>query len=155
MKRVFLLPGQWCVSQGGELISTVLGSCVSIILFDPTSKWSAMTHYLLPEYMSGRNQEPSGRYGDVALDQAMAALAKQGVATHNLKAKIFGGANMSEGNSIGEAIGASNIVFAVQSLAMAGIPVIEENLGGFKGRKIVFNTDDFSVKHELSQSSAA
>jgi chemotaxis receptor (MCP) glutamine deamidase CheD len=151
MNRKFLLPGQWCISQGNELISTVLGSCVSIILFDSITKWSAMTHYLFPEYMPGRNQEPSGRYGDVALDLALKALGQKGVHQSNLKAKIYGGANMSQGNSIGEAIGASNIVFAVQNLAGLGIPVVDENLGGFKSRKITFDTTSFSVIHELNE----
>jgi len=109
-----------------------------------------MTHYLLPEYTPGRNQDPSGRYGDIALDLALKALSQKGVLPHQLKAKIYGGANMNEGNSIAEAIGASNIVFAIQSLAALGIPVVEENLGGFKGRKIIFNSSDFTVIHEFN-----
>jgi len=150
MNHKFLLPGHWCISEGNELISTLLGSCVSIILFDSRSNLSAVTHYLLPEYIPGRNQEPSGRYGDVALALALKALSQKGVNRVNLKAKIYGGANMIEGNAIGEAIGASNIVFAIQNLAMMEIPVVEENLGGFKGRKIIFNSSDFSVLHELN-----
>lgn len=150
MERRFLLPGQWFMSQGNELISTVLGSCVSIILYDPSSRYSVITHYLLPEYSSGRSHEPNGRYGDIALDTALKALASKGVVQSRLKAKVFGGANMSEGNTIGEAIGASNIIFAIQNLAMLGIPVVEENVGGFKGRKIIFNSSDFSVVHELN-----
>jgi chemotaxis receptor (MCP) glutamine deamidase CheD len=150
MNRKFLLPGQWCVSQGNELISTVLGSCVSIILFDSQSHFSAMTHYLLPEYVPGRNQDPSGRYGDIALNLALKALGQHRVHPSQLKAKIYGGANMNEGNTIGEEIGASNIVFAIQSLAALGIPVVEENLGGFRSRKITFNSSDFTVIHEFN-----
>lgn len=152
MNNFFLLPGQIYFSQGSDLISTILGSCISVVLYDAQTMKSIMTHYVLPEFMENRGQAPSPRYGDVALDQAVGWFKSQGIPLNRLQAKVFGGSNMSEGNTIGEAIGASNIVFAIQYLSSCGISIVEENLGGFKGRKIIFNSSTFQVEHHFQQS---
>lgn len=67
MNKVFLLPGQIHFSHGEDVISTVLGSCISVILFDSLTHKSVMTHYVLPEFSPDRGQAPSARYGDIAL----------------------------------------------------------------------------------------
>lgn len=78
-------------------------------------------------------------------------MKSQSIPLNRIQAKVYGGANMSDGNAIGEAIGASNIVFAIQYLAMNNINLIEENLGGFIGRKIIFHSHNFAVEHLFQQ----
>lgn len=155
MNKVFLLPGQIYFSDGSELISTVLGSCVSVVFYDSVTKKSVMTHYVLPEFMANRNQAATARYGDIALEQAISWFKTQGVPVGRVQAKVYGGANMSDGNTIGEAIGASNIVFAIQYLTMKNISIVEENLGGFIGRKIIFHSHNFQVEHLFQQAKRA
>lgn len=156
MKSVYVLPGKWHLSRGGELVTTILGSCVSVILFEPRCKVSVLTHYLLPEYFPERylNQKPSARFGDIAIKEALQALKPMACQFSSLQAKVYGGANMAEGNLIGESVGASNIIFAFQTLSELGIPVVEQNVGGFQGRKIILNTDTFEVSHYFSDSKA-
>ena len=155
MNRIFLLPGQMHMSRGEDIVTTILGSCVSLILFDTRTRLSVMTHYVLPEFFAKSGQLASARYGDYALEKGLAFFQERGVKTSHLQGKLYGGANMSEGNSIGEAIGASNILFGVQNLAILGIPTVEENLGGFLGRKITFNSFTFSVEHQFQQSNSS
>ncbi len=44
-----ILPGEFYVSRGGELISTVLGSCISVCIRDPKMGIGGMNHFMLPE----------------------------------------------------------------------------------------------------------
>ncbi len=149
MKNHFLLPGQWWLGQSGYLVSTILGSCVSIVLYDPTTKWVAINHYLLPERLDP-NIPKSTRYGDIATSVIIDEISKKGVLKKNVEAKIYGGANVNEGNTLGVAIGASNIIVAVQSLAILQIPIIEQNVGGFRGRKITFNTSTYQTQVQFN-----
>jgi chemotaxis protein CheD len=44
--------------------------------------------------------------------------------------------------SRGRRLGDDNAVLAAESLQALGIPVIEQDVGGTKGRKLVFHSDD-------------
>ena len=46
---VKILPGEYYVSRSDEAISTVLGSCVSACVRDPTRGLGGMNHFMLPE----------------------------------------------------------------------------------------------------------
>ncbi len=63
VNRVFLLPGEYFMSKQPHIISTLLGSCVSVCLYHPQHRFGGMNHYMLPKSSSG---ERSGKYGDYA-----------------------------------------------------------------------------------------
>ncbi len=68
-----------------------------------------------------------------------------GSSQHNLTAKIFGGAKQLEKGSSIFNVGERNIILALDMLKEAGIPVINQNTGGEKGRKLKYRTDTGEV----------
>lgn len=151
-EKVFLYPGQLYAAKKETVISTLLGSCVAVVLYDPVQKIGGMNHYLLPD---NPGTEPgSGRYGSFAIPQLIKEMEKLGADRRRLQAKIYGGGNVIAENTFGESIGSSNIILAYQALGDEGIPILEENVGGNLGRKIHLNTANFQVEHKLNQKAA-
>lgn len=140
-QSVFLLPGEFHASAEPCQIRTILGSCVSICLWDVSHVAGGMNHFLLP---SSREGEPASlRYGDRATKALLEQVLGLGCRLPNLRAKIFGGGSMFL-NSNRRAItpGEQNVAAALALMKNARIPVRVQETGGTHGRKVVFNTDD-------------
>jgi len=142
MERVtrFLQPGQLIVSFEPATITTILGSCVSVCLWDPRTSVGGMNHFMLPIPVAGHAASP--RFGDFAMQQLVDRMEAAGARMRSVRAKVFGGASMfpvAEGRTH---LGAQNADLAIQFLKNAGIPVVERDLGGTRGRKLIFQTDE-------------
>ena len=140
-QRAYLLPGELHVSGEPCQIRTILGSCVSICLWDKRQRAGGMNHFLLP---ASREGEPlSLRFADAATTTLLEKLRDLGCRTPNLRAKIFGGSSMFQTQTrYAISLGAQNVAAALDLVRNAGIPVSIQETGGSQGRKIVFNTDD-------------
>lgn len=138
-KQEFLHSGMLFVRRGEYKIVTVLGSCVSVCLWDPQMKMGGINHYLLPLW-NGEGL-PSPRYGNIAIAKLIKDMLLKGSKERNLKAKVFGGsstANITRGLL---SVGKRNIILALDVLKDRGIPIISSDVGGTFGRKIIFNTE--------------
>lgn len=138
---VYLHPGQMTVTDEEQSVTTILGSCVAVCLWDPVSRVGGMVHFLLPAWdrYSG-NKSP--RHGDVALPSLLDEMKKRGARISTMRAKVFGGACVlrafaSNGN---DHLGAKNVDIARALLREAGIPIVEEDTLGSVSRKVHFNT---------------
>ena len=139
-KGVYLHSGQIHVSDVPCSITTILGSCVAVCMWDPFQGVGGATHYLLPNRVTGHSA--SVRFGNCAIDQLVSTLLKMGAQRHNFQAKLFGGACIFAGfRSLDEQLGTKNVQVAIRMLDEAAIPVITHDVGGPKGRKLIFNTD--------------
>ncbi len=129
-----VIQGEFRVSdRPGDVLSTILGSCVAVCLHDPVAKIGGMNHFLLPGDTSKDSSEL--RYGTNAMELLINSLRKQGAEQSRLVAKVFGGARMiARKSSIGEA----NAKFAFWFLETEQIPVVSKNTGGDRGRKLRF-----------------
>lgn len=136
--RHYLLPGEVFVSRQGHMVTTILGSCVSLCLWDSVRKIGGINHYLLPLW--GGEGIPTSRYGDVAIDELIHRMAELGCHTDNLVAKIFGGARMLTERYMSFAIGTRNVQLAEQLMSERGIPVVAADTEGTIGRRLIFNT---------------
>jgi chemotaxis protein CheD len=137
----FVHTGEVMSSAAGATYSTVLGSCVSVCLWDPNTGAGGINHFLLPDQVS--NGLSSARYGNVAMRTLIAQLDRAGVPVTALRAKIFGGASVLGGaERLPDALGARNVELARVLLGLAGIPVVAEDVGGVTGRKLIFRTSD-------------
>ncbi|MDP9125894.1 MAG: chemotaxis protein CheD [Pseudomonadota bacterium] len=151
--EVFLQPGEYCVGGAGHRIRTVLGSCVSVTLWDPVSRVGAMSHFLLATRgaRSKRVDDVRGldlltldaRYGDEALRLMLHDLALRKVAPTACHAKIFGGGNMFPHDHAGgaTAIGRRNGEAARGLLQEHGIEIASESLFGDGHRQIAFDVE--------------
>lgn len=124
-------------------VSTVLGSCVSVCLWDPATRMGGMNHYLLPLWNGDGLRTP--KYGNIAIPMLVEKLLQAGCARGNLQAKVFGGASVLEGSSALLNVGERNIHFAEGALEEARIPVIGKDIGGTSGRKLLFVTSTGDV----------
>lgn len=129
-------PGYIRVSQEPLLISTVLGSCVAVCLHDRHLQLGGMNHFLLPVIQNP--EEMTARYGNVAIVTLVRMMLAAGAEMKYLEAQIFGGAQSKQMK--GSLVGAENIAMARKILDRQRIAVSLEDVGGRKGRKIVFNT---------------
>lgn len=139
--NVYLHPGQCYVSSDPAAVTTILGSCVSVCLWDPALSIGGMNHYLLPYWAGGSSA--SFRYGNVAVQCLIENLLTLGCARERLVAKLFGGGCVIDAFNEGENhLGTKNVRVARTLLGEAGIRVAGEDVGGRHGRKLIFQTDD-------------
>ena len=135
-----LKPGEFAVGDAGMRMRTLLGSCVSIVLWHARFRVGAMSHFLLAARGHAAHGPLDARYGDEALTLMIAGLARYGVAPADCEAKIFGGGNMFPDQAhLGPLhVGRRNGEAAREMLRGQGIPVASENLFGVGHRTIVF-----------------
>ncbi|WP_198420755.1 chemotaxis protein CheD [Massilia atriviolacea] len=135
---IFLQPGDFFVGDAEFRVRTLLGSCVSITLWQPDARIGAMSHFLLPGRSKGA--QPDARYGNDALDLMLSGLRAQGVQASDCQAKLFGGGNMFPSRrSERPAIGMQNGAEARALLAAHAIPLLSACLYGVGHRQIIFD----------------
>jgi chemotaxis protein CheD len=135
---ITVAPGaQAITAEVGEVLSTVLGSCVAACIRDGFSGLGGMNHFLLPGDESGPRGDLSGadmRFGAAAMETLINALIRRGALRPRLEAKIFGGGRIMAGSSA--AVGERNIQFVKQFLQREGIPIVGSDLGGSQPRRV-------------------
>ncbi|MFQ3579507.1 MAG: chemotaxis protein CheD [Bacteroidales bacterium] len=145
LKIHFLLPGTIFVSKVPCIINTILGSCVAVCIWDKVSKIGGMNHIMLPLWNG--NGLASPKYGNIATDVLYEKLLNYGANPSYMSAKIFGGAGILEHNNTSVFnIGERNTEIALEVLKKYKIPVISQNTGGTKGRKIMFFSETGIVR---------
>jgi chemotaxis protein CheD len=148
LSSVYLHPGQLFVASEPTVVTTILGSCVAVCLWDITQGIGGINHYLLPV---GLKTAANGmRYGNVAIEQVLAKLERTGARHSNLRAKVFGGACVLDAmRDKANHLGDKNVEMAQKALAEAGIPVVASDVGGSRGRKVIFYPHDGTVLVKL------
>ncbi len=138
LQEYFLNSGYIYVPQAPTLISTVLGSCVSVCLWDRRLEYGGMNHFLYPSTRNPR--QATARYGNVATGVLIRLFVEEGSRKEDLEAQIFGGAFALDGSPKVQEVSEQNVAVAKDILRKNGISVVSEDTGGVKGRKLVFNT---------------
>ncbi len=132
----FLEPGHIFLATKPAVISVVLGSCVSVCVYDTKRKVGGMNHFRLP-YI-GEKHLATAIYGNVATIALVRMIISDGSQKKHLEAQILGGSHNYDISP--KNIGKENIMTARRILNRERISVVSEYVGGEKGRKIVFNT---------------
>lgn len=136
-----ILPGEYYVSARGEMIATVLGSCISACIRDPLVGIGGMNHFMLPidkRAKSRAQDEDTGvasLYGDFAMEMLINAIIKEGGKRKNLEVKLFGGGKVISHIQSSD-VGQKNIEFAHDYLRYEGFNVIAEDTGDIYPRKV-------------------
>ena len=133
--RVYLAPGRLYASGEDVQVTTILGSCVSVCIWDAQAQVGGINHFLLP---SGSPASP--RFGESAVALLIGRVLELGAQRGRLTAKVFGGACVLEAFRADQwSLGTRNVEIAREQLAAAAIPVVGEDVGGDLGRKLVFH----------------
>jgi chemotaxis protein CheD len=122
------MPGECYVTATDEVLSTVLGSCVSACIRDPVAGVGGMNHFLLPVEPGASG--PVGlatRFGGHAMETLINELMKRGADRSRLEIKLFGGGKIMQGTID---VGQRNIDFAHEFLRTDGLRIAAQDLGG-------------------------
>lgn len=152
-KAVKILPGQYHATDDGTIITTVLGSCVSVCLYDVANGVGGMNHYMLPgnTAKTGKSGNGSARYGTHAMKLLIEHVIQLGGERANLEAKVFGAGKVMDGMSD---VGRQNADFAMHYLKEQKIRIVAVDVGDTCPRKISFSpaTGQVFVKRIQNQS---
>lgn len=139
----YLYPGELFAARDPHIVSTVLGSCISVCLWDPAARIGGINHFLLPLWNG--DGLPTPKYGNIAITRLAEKMISLGCTQSKLQAKVFGGASMWNASEGLLAVGVRNIELAEHQLKEMQIPVIASDVGGAQSRKVLFNTGDGTV----------
>ncbi len=134
-----LRPGELYCDRRPQCLDTMLGSCVSVCLWDQRLHFGGMNHFLLPNRPS--NGERSPRFGDVAVPELIEAMVRLGSDIRDLQAKLFGGAYVLRAGAPEYAVGRRNVEVAIAELRRRRIPIVASRLSGTQGMVIRQCTD--------------
>ncbi|MBQ5513223.1 MAG: chemotaxis protein CheD [Bacteroidales bacterium] len=138
MTRHFLYPSTMFASAQPAEVTTILGSCVAVCLWDRYLGIGGINHYMLPTWNGMELASP--KYGNIAIERLTEKMLQLGCKKNNLVAKVFGGGEVITVTSSSMHIGERNIMVAEEMLQEQNIPIIGRSTGGKNGRKIIFNT---------------
>lgn len=144
-----LLPGEYYVSTQGEMICTVLGSCVSACVRDRVTGVGGMNHFMLPlDRSRGESAwtdaaSAATRYGNVAMERLINDLLKAGARRNNLEFKLVGGGKVLAAMTD---VGHANIEFVRTYMRTEGFSVVGEDLGDIYPRKVHFHPETGRVR---------
>ncbi|MDT8367259.1 MAG: chemotaxis protein CheD [bacterium] len=139
-KNVKIHIGEIYASSEPTVIETILGSCVSVCLYDPVIKTGGMNHILLPGKADLEKFDDTTRYGINAMEVLINSMMRLGSRRNNIFSKIFGGAHIIKSIDRHMSPGPRNVRFVEEFLELEEIPIISRNTGGNNGRKILFHT---------------
>ncbi len=147
LKTHFLYPSTLFFSREPFIVNTILGSCVSLCLYDPINRTGGINHYMLP-FWNGEGLA-SPKYGNIAIEKLLEKMLQTGSKKNNLIAKVFGGAEVIDTKISQFHIGERNIEIAQRVLKDLNIQISGQSLGGKNGRKIQFNTETGAVLQKM------
>lgn len=138
MKKITLNIGDVVVVAVPAVIETVLGSCVSVCLWDEETGIGGMNHYMLPEYL-GQTKKPSW-CGHESIRRLVDDMLTLGAERTRLRAKVFGGGKVIKEFFHGFEIGQENIRVAKEMLGIYMVPIVREYTGHDCGIKVIFHS---------------
>lgn len=129
-------------SSPHKLITIGLGSCIGIALYDRFTCIGGLAHIMLPDSTAFTNINNTIKFADLAIPILLKKMEEQGASIRNIKAKIAGGASMFnfQDKSMIMDIGNRNGIAVKNTLEKNSILIIAEDIGGNKGRTMIFDT---------------
>jgi chemotaxis protein CheD len=169
-KEIFLYPGELHIARQPTLVTTVLGSCVSIIFFNPRRKIGGICHAQLPgeEYLncsctekcpvrcySATPKTNKFRYVTCSFRYMLHRFMTFGIPQDEIEVKLFGGSTTFKGGVNYKSVGQQNIEVSMQIINEHRLKITDKNVGGVSGRRIYFLSDTGEVYLKPIRSSLA
>jgi len=129
---VLVRPGEMALATDGSKLVSVVGIGVAVCLWSPADRIAALAHFVEPSTRDPSRATP--RYGNVAVPELVRMVRESG-SCQGLEAQLFGACDEEPGDPRAMA----NAEIALRVLASRSVPVVSRDLGGGKGRKIVFD----------------
>lgn len=151
---VKVLPGgHYVTDDSSEMVVTVLGSCVAACIRDPLTGIGGMNHFMLPQGENGSwgGATSSMRFGNHAMEVLINRVMSLGCPRTRLEIKVFGAANVIGGMGLrtNRTVGERNAAFVRHYLENENLAIAAMDLGGERGRRIIYFPDSGRVKRLL------
>lgn len=149
--EVFLQPGDLYFGDRHTRIRTLLGSCVSLVLWHKAELIGGMCHYMLPSRRNPGNQF-DGRYADEALHLLLQEIKASGTRAEDYRISLFGGGNML-GAKMERNIGMLNVTAGLELLGAHGLRCHAQHAGGKGYRNLIFDiwSGHIALRHPSQQ----
>ncbi|MDD1783208.1 hypothetical protein LRP49_18735 [Enterovibrio sp. ZSDZ35] len=137
-------------------MQTVVGTCVTVCIWDKENHSGGMCHYRLPvapeSIALGDN---ANDYGSCAIPNLLRKFKHTASIPQNLCAWVLGGGQINDGEfAQAQQIGERNIAVAFELLAHYGLPIFGVSVGDRTGRQVRFNPFTGDVDFRLVEDSA-
>lgn len=122
---------------GAALITYALGSCVAVVVYDPTRRIAGMLHFMLPvsSVSPGKGREAPGMFADTGVPLLFEKLYAFGCRKPELIVKVAGGGSLQEGGDAFQ-IGPRNVAMLRYMFERTGVRVAAEDVGGRRSRTV-------------------
>jgi chemotaxis protein CheD len=124
-------------NQQEDLITYSLGSCIGVVIYDPTVKVGGLLHYMLPE--SSMDAEKAKKTPAMFADTGIPLLFKQsyqlGASKRNMMVKVVGGGQIMDENGVFN-IGKRNYLALRKLFWKNNVMVAAEHVGGNVNRTV-------------------
>ncbi len=142
---IHLNAGEICITDKPTLVTTVLGSCVSVTMHCGRLKIGAICHGLLPSCGSdcGQDCEDQLKYVDCSIEFMLKNMLRYGITKNELSIKLFGGGDVllpKESAGKNKTVGKQNLQIAKEIFRKEGLTIVNSDVGGYRGRRIYFYT---------------
>lgn len=144
IERIYLQPGELYLGEGPAVISTVLGSCIAVTMWDPSTGCAAVSHCVLPGSERPDEERSPDRYVSHCIPRMLAWFSRRGIPLERLAVRLIGGAagTFQTGRSVGQ----QNTEAALRILRGKGIRLSSRGTGGIYGRKLVFDSSSGTAR---------
>ncbi|NLS11935.1 chemotaxis protein CheD [Vibrio sp. SM6] len=159
---VRVLPGGLYCTRYPETITTGLGSCIAVCLWDNSTQIAAMNHFVLPKPCLREALETptdlalanrtvlnahSLRFAEPAMQALITEAENLGACRASMEFKIFGGAQLlgaTEGQS-DYSVGEQNVAFILAYMRQQQLRITAKDLGGLSPMRIQFDSSSGKV----------
>lgn len=133
-KDYFLHQGYIYITNKPNNVYAVIGSCVVVCLWDKITHLAGLCHYKYPQAEQDTKNTP--QYGNAAIPHLIKLMLEHGSKKIHIEAMLFGGADQHYKTKTGN----QNVSIAKKILKKHKIKIVSEDIGGIKGRKIIYHT---------------
>ena len=135
--QILLPPGHVRLAPAGALLNAVVSSSAAVALFDPARRRGGMAHWALPFRRGAPSSPVFACPALVGLTRMFQAI---GSSPGALQAHLFGGAENESSPRHVPGLSRQNVAVGLELLAKLGLEVVQRQVGGRKGRKVVFDS---------------
>jgi chemotaxis protein CheD len=143
LQTVYLKPGEISVCKKPTKVVTVLGSCVSVTMFNRRLKLGAICHATLPRSRKGGPctgyRDEAFKYVNCSIRFMIETFRRHNIANGEIEVKLFGGADTLSSKKE-NTIGSQNVKTALDIIREENLDVVAADVGDSFGRKLIFYT---------------
>jgi chemotaxis protein CheD len=136
------------------LITYALGSCIAVMVYDPTKRVGGMIHYMLPLSTTAPKKaaDNPAMFADTGVPALFEEMYRQGCQKKDLIVKVAGGGTINDDNGVFD-IGKRNYTILRKLFWKAGVMIASEDVGGAKSRttRLEINTGKVFVKSQSGE----